>query len=321
MKLLKSKPKPGYPLLTREALLRHDILCGISELRQFSCKTCNSYWWKSVLRTKPVSDCLSCHVRYDALERSREFGIGRFVCLTCNHCFYAWCTASDEQVCFKCVDFVGPPFISPRFKAIKQRKPDIGRTGARPPNKVRNYSAPHDSTGSTVAESVITQDMGSDIFVRVHDDYAYDMPPGPGVEPIPEHLVEHSDVFDSDSEGSSDTSKGGSSDDLTTADSEDGNREKDAKDDTSESEGEEDSSNCEGEDRRREVASDSSESSEDEEKESLKSSKDSGIGTKSHTATGSGSSDKESGSAIAVHSESKCLKKPLLQGIVRTDDE
>ena len=153
-------------LLTIEALRRHDILTGATELRQFACPKCNHPWWKHVPRTKPVSTCHKCHIRYDALDREKEFGIGRYICEPCGHTFYARCEATEMHECYKCNHLVGPPYINPRFKPIRRR---YTKSDSPPPriHDIINASTPHESTGSTIASSFITVDLGDDIRVQV----------------------------------------------------------------------------------------------------------------------------------------------------------
>lgn len=160
-------------LLTEGALHRHNILTGATELRQFACLRCNHPWWKHVSRTKPVSTCNSCHVRYDALDRDKEFGIGRYICESCEHTFYAWCEATRMQECYGCNSLTGPPFISPRFKPLRNFA--VVMPGPRPPPRIILYaSTPHLSTGSTISSSAITEDLGSDIGVSLERLYVCD---------------------------------------------------------------------------------------------------------------------------------------------------
>lgn len=157
------------PLLTEEALRKHDIQTGAYELRQFGCLPCNHPWWSMVLRSKPVSTCHLCQVKYDALERCKEYGIGRYICIPCNNVFYARCEATEENVCHGCMKLIGPPYISPRFKPHPRPYPYYSRdyTSPRPSYlKVIHASTPHDSTGSTVG-TFLTQDLGADIYVEL----------------------------------------------------------------------------------------------------------------------------------------------------------
>ena len=188
-------------LLTAAALRKHDLLTGATELRQFACPTCNHPWWTHVPRTKPISTCHYCEVCFDALDREKEFGIGRFICLPCDHTFYARCEATEMQDCFKCGKLTGPPYINPRFKPM--RLATLKCDSLRPRiHQIINASTPHESTGSTVALSCITEDLGSDIFVPVEmmhsmaeKDYTKPFEDEPGNPPI--------DIrFDEGSEGS-----------------------------------------------------------------------------------------------------------------------
>ena len=160
-------------LLTENALRKHDILTGATELRQFACRECNRPWWKYVPRTKPVSTCHTCHVRYNALDREKEFGIGRFICLPCDNTFYARCDATEMHLCFKCRMLKGPPYINPRFKPVFNSDKFYRTNTYKPPilrREIMHASTPHDSTGSTIS-SFLTVDLGPDIPVLVERGY------------------------------------------------------------------------------------------------------------------------------------------------------
>lgn len=162
-------------LLTEAALRKFNVLTGSYQLRQFACRPCDHPWWKCVAQTKPVSTCKSCCVAYNALDREKEFGIGRYLCLDCDHAFYARCDATQERICFKCNKLTGPPYINPRFKpetSLRPRRIPLG--GPAPPARmycrVINASTRHFSTGSTVG-SFITKDIGPDIPVQLARGY------------------------------------------------------------------------------------------------------------------------------------------------------
>ena len=262
---MKYSVETGVPLLTTEALHYHDILTDITEVRQFSCRPCEHSWWAFGLRTKAVSECTKCYVLYDALERSREFGIGRFICIMCDHNFYAWCTAVDKLRCFMCHELIGPPYINPRF--------NFRVSTCRLRYEVSNYSTPHDSTGST-EDTIETQDFGPDVIVERCDN----------CEVLdcgtisPRHATDEED-FNSDS----DTSDGGDADLYAIAD-ELSDFEQDSGDELSEADETEPNTTCDSRGRKEALHSDSSD---DKGKGSVKSAKDSGIGTLSITGTGS----------------------------------
>ena len=153
-------------LLTEDALHKFDILTGASELRQFACGPCKHPWWTYVPRTKPVSSCRKCHVRYNALDHSKEFGLGRYICLPCDNTFFARCEATEKHICLKCDKLTGPPYISPRFKPIYHKTKYKKRRPPRPTHKIFNESTIHESTGSTIA-TFLTEDLGQDIPVPV----------------------------------------------------------------------------------------------------------------------------------------------------------
>ncbi|KAI8777657.1 UPF0515 protein C19orf66, partial [Biomphalaria glabrata] len=54
--------------------------------RLFACVTCNRSWWKKVPYRKEVSRCKKCLVRYDAIPKEREWGIGVFHCSRTPNC-------------------------------------------------------------------------------------------------------------------------------------------------------------------------------------------------------------------------------------------
>ena len=109
--------------LTIEALEAHDSRqsgTGPCQLRQFGCPLCRHSWWHNVLSSKPVSRCRGekCgHQRYNALPRSMEFGIGRFLCPNglCGRRFFGYCEAKDRLQCRKCGSHARP-YIHPKWR-------------------------------------------------------------------------------------------------------------------------------------------------------------------------------------------------------------
>lgn len=108
--------------LTIEALEAHDIKerAGPCQLRQFGCPLCMHSWWHNVLRSKPVSRCkggVCGNLRYDALPRCKEFGIGRFLCPNphCGRRFFGYCEATDILRCRKC-GTPSMPYIHPKWR-------------------------------------------------------------------------------------------------------------------------------------------------------------------------------------------------------------
>ena len=96
-------------------------MTGPCELRQFGCAPCDHSWWRIVPVSKMVSRCRECQIRYDALPRLKEFGIGRFQCTkpTCKRIFFAKCVATDILRCRKCKTLVKHPHIHPRWRKPK----------------------------------------------------------------------------------------------------------------------------------------------------------------------------------------------------------
>ncbi|KAL4218303.1 hypothetical protein ACF0H5_023039 [Mactra antiquata] len=102
-----------------------------SEWRQFVCATkkCKqkSWWGRRVPERKPVSRCNNCSIRYDALSRDQEFGVGLFQCI-CGHKFKAFAMmdvgilihelvyehcGKSENYCYKCGVVCNPIRIIP----------------------------------------------------------------------------------------------------------------------------------------------------------------------------------------------------------------
>ena len=106
-------------------------MTGPCELRQFGCGPCDHPWWTIVPVSKMVSRCRECRIRYDALPREKEFGIGRFKCTkpTCERMFFATCEATDVLHCRKCKTPVANPYIHPKWRKrrhIPQSRPGSG---------------------------------------------------------------------------------------------------------------------------------------------------------------------------------------------------
>ena len=166
-------------VLTLEALEAHDAKSGPCALRQFACPKCLHSWWRTVLKSKPVSRCnQNCRAtRYDALPRSKEFGIGRFKCPNhqCGRKFFARCEATDRLECRKCRSSA-KPYIHPKWRKRERKsqlnpransfnpqdRRDFGRrtreeeprqpqTRSRIRPRIFNPSEVHVSTGSTVS--------------------------------------------------------------------------------------------------------------------------------------------------------------------------
>ena len=156
-------------LLTKEALQRHDVLTGTSQLRQFACGPCDNVWWRVVSNRKAVSQCRHCKKRYDALPFEMEYGTGRFICQHCGHMFLSKCTATSTCPCFECAADVSKPYIHPENKSTAPRSTRKHRCDqcmgmGNCPNyrKVIYASKEHNSTGSTVATYLSQPDFGGD---------------------------------------------------------------------------------------------------------------------------------------------------------------
>lgn len=125
-RLQKSTPSRA---LTIEALEEHDrkTTTGPCDLRQFGCEECHMSWWRTVIKTKPVSRCKGwkCgHRRYDALPRFLEFGIGRCVCPNedCGKEFFVHCEATDTFKCRKCKTEC-KPYVHPKWRKRRNLNP------------------------------------------------------------------------------------------------------------------------------------------------------------------------------------------------------
>ena len=173
MKLAQADPATPH-LLTEKALKKHDIATGTCELRQFACAPCDNVWWRVVSTYKSVSRCYTCRIRYDALPREFEFGIGLYTCSGCGKEFKSKCTAQTDCPCFDCETLVSKPFIHPKFNRTR-----VATDRSRPRHKhccdkchgmgqcptfkrVIYPSKPHDSTGSTVSTFLSQLDFNGD---------------------------------------------------------------------------------------------------------------------------------------------------------------
>ena len=170
-KMMKEDIESPY-LLTEAALKKHNIITGACLLREFACGPCDRFWWSVVPTTKAVSKCHHCDVKYDALPRDKEFGIGRYICqnVKCNKTFYCRCHATQMVPCFDCNIWLRTPYIHPRFiRSSRPRRPLEPEYS--PPiqkKKVINPSTRHISTGSTIS-TFLSQMAASDIDVPMAD--------------------------------------------------------------------------------------------------------------------------------------------------------
>ncbi len=122
---------------------------------------------------KLVSKCRECGVRYNALDREREFGIGRFTC-PCGNVFYARCQATDSHRCRGCKSDISNPYIHPKFKRRPRPSqphfyPISGHPRVHGP-RVINASTPHDSTGFTCSTFLTQWDEMSEYVDLDSDD-------------------------------------------------------------------------------------------------------------------------------------------------------
>ncbi|XP_055872011.1 shiftless antiviral inhibitor of ribosomal frameshifting protein homolog [Biomphalaria glabrata] len=88
----------------REFLETSEIVVKPSE-RLFACMTCNRSWWKKVPYRKEVSKCKVCLIRYEAIPKDKEWGVGIFHCQTagCGKQFRGWAIMGMTQSrCHQC---------------------------------------------------------------------------------------------------------------------------------------------------------------------------------------------------------------------------
>ena len=90
-----------------------------------------------MLKSKPVSRCrggLCGQQRYDALSRSMEFGIGRFLCPNgkCRRRFFGFCEATDKLQCRKCGSFA-KPYIHPKWRKRQRNNSNSRAKSYTPP--------------------------------------------------------------------------------------------------------------------------------------------------------------------------------------------
>ena len=147
-------------LLTVDALRQHDLLNTPTELRQFACRDCDLVWWRVVPSIKMVSTCKKCYRKFAALDRFKEYGVGRFICPNCKHVFYSRCHADTKCPCYECQLPVSKPYIhqdnklhSAPNKGGRKHWCDECKGRGNCPNykQVVFASRRHISTGSSVA--------------------------------------------------------------------------------------------------------------------------------------------------------------------------
>ena len=172
---LVQKEGDSCPPLSEEALKKHDLLTSC-ELRQFRCPKCRSPFWRTVLNHKPVAPCKKCKLCLCPLERSEEFGIGRFIC-DCGNVFYGRCQATDVRQCKDCLKNVKNPYIHPRFRSPHGPLPPGIRKPT--PRRYEQVSQLHDCSGSTISLFVRQWDElpSSESFNISESDFDDDDPP------------------------------------------------------------------------------------------------------------------------------------------------
>ncbi|XP_072035137.1 shiftless antiviral inhibitor of ribosomal frameshifting protein homolog isoform X4 [Amphiura filiformis] len=163
----------GITALTVENLRRHNQ--HLVEQRQFACQPCQKVWWRKVFSYKEVSKCARCHVRYDAIQKDREYGWGRYVCPNCGHVFWGRAKAGVPAPCHQCSTMVLPAHIGPVprdsnvFRRTNYRhacaRCDNGRIRPCPSFALLQVtSMVHQSTGSTVSTFLTQRSDASTYF-------------------------------------------------------------------------------------------------------------------------------------------------------------
>ncbi|XP_045156456.2 shiftless antiviral inhibitor of ribosomal frameshifting protein homolog [Mercenaria mercenaria] len=112
-------------------LARRDVIGA--EIRQFGCKYCDNMWWRKVPTRKPVSRCIMCKRKRDAIPSDQEYGWAKFQC-PCSNEFHAFgmmdigildigLTGKSKCLCWRCmIQLCEPEYILKPLKNERGRR-------------------------------------------------------------------------------------------------------------------------------------------------------------------------------------------------------
>ncbi|XP_070569875.1 shiftless antiviral inhibitor of ribosomal frameshifting protein homolog [Ptychodera flava] len=153
----------GISALTVDNLRKHNQ--ALTEKREFGCEPCDNVYWRKVFQYKPVARCDKCGVRYDAIPKDQEYGLGTYECTSCNRKFSGRARADVPAMCYDCHVMVRPTNIGPRPRGQRRSRNihscQACHNGAiRPCPMYKRVVVPskvHQSTGSTVSSFLSQQ--------------------------------------------------------------------------------------------------------------------------------------------------------------------
>ena len=126
--------------------------------RFFGCPLCKFFYWRTCFEFKPVTRCVKCSVKLDALPLEYEYGKGYYECQECDN---QWsspkCKRSTQQPCVECNTMyfpykLGPFKVTGPRKSKRKHKCEHCVNGTCTIHPALIYSTIHDSTGSTISD-------------------------------------------------------------------------------------------------------------------------------------------------------------------------